>query len=171
MKWVFSLLIPILFSGCGALYYLSESPEHKKTREGGYELCHIQSCGPAALEEAFFHLNIKKSQEDIGKEIQDLDHTHYRNIISLFSHDFTRITCPPELFKYCRSQGLVVKKTDYNKLSDGDVAIILIKGRSDISDWHWISWPKHSRLEIESFFNENTEIISTHLLTKQGGNK
>jgi hypothetical protein len=65
----------------------------------------------------------------------------------------------------------VVKKTDYNKLSDGDVAIILIKGRSDISDWHWISWPKHSRLEIESFFNENTEIISTHLLTKQGGNK
>ena len=171
MKWVLPYLIPILLSGCGPLYYLTESSEHKKIRNSGYELCHILSCGPEALENAFGHLDINKTQEEIGKEIQDLDRTHYRDIMSLVSHDFTRITCTLELFNYCRSRGLIEQKVEYESLSPKDVAIILLKGRDPISDWHWISWPTHNREGIENFFNENTKIISTHLLIKQGGNK
>jgi|TARA_B110001454_G_scaffold209616_1_gene223288 hypothetical protein len=166
MREIGASLIALLLSGCGPLYYLTESPEHKKVREEGYEFCHLQSCGPAALEEAFQYFGINKNQIEIGKEIQDSDHSHYRGIMSLASHDFTRITCPPELRRYCKSQGLTTKKIKYNKLSPGDVAIVLIKGKDSIDDWHWITWPNHDKSEIEDFFEESTKIISTYLLQK-----
>jgi len=155
----------IFLSGCGPLYYLKESKHHKQTRQEGYELCHLDSCGPVALEKAFKNLGINKPHIEIGKEIQDADKMHYRSILSLAHHKFTLITCPPELLKYCRSQGLAPKRIKYKDLSQDDVAIILIRGYSDIEDWHWIDWPR-TRSSVENFFGDDTKIISTYLLSK-----
>ena len=130
----------------------------------GYEQCHIESCGPVALADVFKDLGIKKNSIQIGKEIQDADRIHYRTLLSIASHEFTRITCPPELLKYCRSQGLKVTKIEYSHLRDDDIAIVLLRGRSDIRDWHWIAWPTQTSEAIEGFFGEDTKIISAYLL-------
>ena len=153
-------------SSCGLLYYLNESEEHRQMRMLGYELCHIESCGPAALANAFKRLDIDKDYVQIGKEIQDADHIHYREISSVVSHEFSRITCPPELIKYCKNQGLTVKKVGFGSLSSGDVAIVLIRGKDRITDWHWISWPENSKEEIVDYFEGNTRVRSVYKLSK-----
>jgi len=132
----------------------------------GYELCHIESCGPDALAAAFKNLGINKTYLEIGKEIQDMDRIHYREISSLVSHKFSRITCPPELLKYCRSQGLTVEKIAFDTLSPSDVAIVLIRGKNNITDWHWISWPDNSKEQIKDFFEEETRVLSVYKLSK-----
>jgi hypothetical protein len=163
--FLISFVTPFL-GGCGLFFYIKESPHHKDMRRLGYDLCHINSCGPEALSHVFAGLGIRKSRAQIGQEIQDRDHVHYRSILGLASHKFYRITCPPELMSYCRSQGLTVKKVSFNNLKDSDAAIVLLKGRCDIEDWHWIEWAQ-GKEEIESFFGEDTKIISTYLLIKQ----
>ena len=171
-KFIFFLVLLVILiccsscNSCGLLFYLNESDEHKQMRENGYELCHIQSCGPEALQYAFNDLGIEKDFVQIAKEIQDSDRVHYRTVLSVVDHGFTRITCPPELVKYCRSQGLSVTKIKYSELKDNDVAIVLLRGKSDIRDWHWMAWPKHTREEIENFFEEDTKVLSAYLLEK-----
>tara|TARA_R110002110_G_scaffold116691_4_gene288324 strand:- start:81 stop:608 length:528 start_codon:yes stop_codon:yes gene_type:complete len=154
------------FSGCGLLFYLKEDVAHKEMRQAGYELCHIDSCGPEALVHIFKSLGIPKTRIQIGQEIQDRDHTHYRAILGAFNHKFNRITCPPELLNYCRSQELIVTKVSYDSLRSSDVAIILMRGRSHIDDWHWIEWP-NKREVVEAFFGVDTKIVSTYLLVKK----
>jgi len=156
-------LVPFL-SGCGLLFYLTEPHAHKEVRQAGYELCHIESCGPEALAQVFKKLGIPKDRSQIGREIQDQDHIHYREVLSLVHHDFSRITCPPELLNYCRSQGLTVEKAPYKSLSDKDIAIILMRGRNDITDWHWIEWP-NKKDAIETFFGEDTKILCAYRLS------
>ena len=133
-------------------------------RVEGYELCHINSCGPEALVHVFKSLGITKTRSQIGEEIQDRDKIHYRCILGLINHEFNRITCPPELLNYCRSQGLTVEKVPYDSLSTQDVAIILMRGRNDITDWHWIEWP-NKRDVVETFFGEDTKILCVYRLS------
>ena len=71
-----------------------------------------------------------------------------------------------ELKKYLRNKGFFIKKIKFKNLNKGDVAIVLLKGFSDIDDWHWMCWPKSSSLEIMDFFSEDTRVISTYLITK-----
>jgi hypothetical protein len=162
---IFLLVTLPFFSSCGLLFYLKEPPSHKEMRRQGYELCHIDSCGPEALVHVFASLGISKTRTQIGQEIQDRDRVHYRTILGVFSHKFNRITCPPELLNYCRSQGLRVEKIPYKSLLEKDTAIILLRGRNEIDDWHWIEWPQKKET-IENFFGEDTEIICAYLLTK-----
>ena len=134
-------------------------------RKQGYELCHIDSCGPEALSHIFQKLGIPKTRTQIGQEIQDADRIHYRTLLGLVRHKFNRITCPLELLNYCRSQGLATTKVPYGTLKEEDVAIILLRGPGPIDDWHWIEWP-NKKAEVETFFGDDTKIISTHVLTK-----
>ncbi len=157
----------LITNGCGSLYYLKESPEHKAMREAGYELCHLQSCGPQSLSNAFKYLGIDKEPFTIGKEIQDLDRTHYREIMSLVHHDFSKITCPPELKKYCRHIGLTITVIDdVNDLTEDDVAIVLLRGTNDFREWHYICYPEYSVSYILDYFGENTVFIKAYKLTK-----
>ena len=157
----------LITNGCGSLYYLKESPEHKAMREAGYELCHLQSCGPQSLSDAFKYFGIHKEPFTIGKEIQDLDRTHYRRIMSLAHHDFTKITCPPELKKYCRHCGFTITAVnDVNDLKDGDVAIVLLRGKEDLRDWHYICYPTNSISHILNYFGDDTTFIKAYVLTK-----
>jgi hypothetical protein len=80
-----------LFTGCGLLFYLKEDLAHKEMRNQGYELCHIDSCGPEALGRIFQSFGILKDRTQISKEIQDGDHVHYRTILGAFNHKFHRI--------------------------------------------------------------------------------
>ena len=154
-------------AGCGPFYYLNEPSEHKAMRGEGYELCHLQSCGPQSLSDAFKLLGIDKEPFTIGKEIQDLDRTHYRAIMSLAHHDFTKITCPPELKKYCYHSGFTVTTiTDINELKTGDVSIVLIRSTDDFQDWHYMCYPKYSISEILTYFGDNTKFIKAYILTK-----
>lgn len=152
--------------GCGPLYFTKESEKHRAYRLKGYEYCHLVSCGPLAISQALSHFGINKKPIQIGIEIQDSDHTHYREIMGIISHEFTKITCPLELKKYLRKNNFVIKKINFKNLKKTDVAIILVKGFSDLEDWHWMCWPNSSEKEINNFFNDHTKIVSTYILTK-----
>jgi hypothetical protein len=161
------LIVALPFcNSCGLLYYLNEPEPHKKMRLLGYELCHIESCGPDALAAAFKGLGINKTYTQIAKEIQDADLVHYREISSLISHRFSRITCPPELLRYCKRQGLTIAKVNLSDLSLNDVAIVLVRGNNRITDWHWMAWPANSKEEIKEFFEGETEVLSVYKLSK-----
>ena len=163
----FLLFILIITNGCGCFYYLNESPEHRHMRKQGYELCHLQSCGPQALSDIFKEFDIDKHPYKIGKEIQDADRIHYREILSTVHHDFSRITCPPELLKYIRSQGFKIRTiTNVNDLHPGDVAIVLLRGKSDIRDWHYIAYPTYKKDRILSYFGSDTVFKKAYILTK-----
>ncbi|MAF24463.1 hypothetical protein CL634_02655 [bacterium] len=163
----FLLLILIITNGCGCFYYLKESPAHKAMRMQGYELCHLESCGPQALSDAFKEFDMDEAPFDIGKEIQDLDRIYYRNLLSLAHHDFTRITCPPELLKYIKHRGFKVKTvTSINDINEGDVALVLLRGHSDIRDWHYIVYPTYSKEEIMGYFGDSTVFKKAYILTR-----
>lgn len=161
------LLITVipLFCGCGAVYYLSEPDDHKKMRKQGYELCHLQSCGPEAISDAYRCFGEKREPFEVGKEIQDLCRFDYRAVLAAVHHDFTKITCPPELLSYLKHKGFKIKIV-YN-LSDlgvNDVAIVLLRGENDLRDWHYMTYPTYSKREIENFFDETTIIKKIYIL-------
>lgn len=152
--------------GCGPIFYLSETQAHKDARKDGYELCHLRSCGPQALSDAFRFLGISKKPLEIGKEIQDDDRSHYRSILSAIDHRFASITCPPELLKFCKKYKIKIKKTDsLDGLTQADVAIALIKGPDDLEDWHWMAYPTFGKLDILSFFDHNTKLKAVYVLS------
>ena len=160
-------LLLLITNGCGILYYLNESPEHKAMRMNGYELCHLESCGPDALSDAFKHLGINETPIEIGKDIQDNDKSHYRKILSLADHKFTEITCPPELKKYCKGRGLTVTTVKgLDQLQKGDISIVLIRGWDDIRDWHWICYPEYSKSTISRFFGDDTIVKAAYILER-----
>ena len=170
MKIAIRLLVAVTLSvfggGCGPFFYLSETDQHRAVRKAGYELCHLQSCGPLALSIAFNNLGIKKTPFEIGKEIQDDDRSHYRAILAIIDHKFCRITCPQELIKFCKKYNIKIKKTkSLDNLTKEDTAIALIKGPNDIRDWHWMAYPKSNKLDILTFFGYNTKLKSVYILT------
>lgn len=162
-----SIFFLLFHSGCGLFYYVNESAEHKAMRKQGYELCHLQSCGPEALSDSFKYLGIDKTPFEIGKEIQDADQVHYRGVLSIVHHDFTEITCPPELLKYCRANDIkITTVTDINDLQPGIIAIALIRGKSDLRDWHYICYPEYKKIDILSYFGEDTKFIKAYCLSR-----
>ncbi|MBD36271.1 MAG: hypothetical protein CL512_05830 [Actinobacteria bacterium] len=154
-----------LLSGCGASFYLKEGENHKKVRKSGYELCHLRSCGPEAISHAYREMGKKVHPFKIGKEIQDAAIFDYRKTLSWIHHDFVKITCPIELKKYLRKKGFKVTTVhDFDQVAEGDVAIVLIKGRDDIRDWHYMTYPTHTKKQILNFFKEDTAFKSAYIL-------
>ena len=170
MKIAIRLLTVVTLSvfggGCGPIFYLSEPERHREVRKSGYELCHLQSCGPQSLSNAFASLGIKKAAFEIGREMQDDDHTHYRTILSVIDHKFCRITCPQELIKFCKKYNITIKKTkNLDNLTKEDTAIVLIKGPNVLWNWHWMAYPTFNKLDILTFFGYNTKLKAVYLLT------
>jgi hypothetical protein len=167
-KQISALLVAcagIILSGCGPIFYLSESEEHKTFRKQGYYLCHLESCGPQALSDAFKKFGINKTPHELGVEMQDKDRSHYRKILGYIHHDFCKITCPPELINFCKSYGFSIRKIkDLKGLTKGDVAIALLKGKSDIKDWHWATYPTHNKETIMNFFEGDTQVKNVYIL-------
>jgi hypothetical protein len=175
MKNILQMAVAVATSltlgGCGhvSLSYISkkETPLHKKHRERGYDLCHLTSCGPIALSNALKEFNINKTPFEVGQEIQDSDKSHYRDILGVFHDGFYEITCPPELKKYIRSQGLRITETkDINKVTPQSTAIFLLKGKNDLRAWHWITFPANEMREIQNYFDEHTKIKTIYILTR-----
>jgi hypothetical protein len=161
------ITLSVIGGGCGPIFYLSEPTKHREVRKSGYELCHLLSCGPQALSSAFKRLGINKTPLEIGKEIQDDDHTRYRTILSLIDHRFCSITCPQELKTFCKKYNITIKKIkSLDNLTKEDTAIALIKGPNDLLDWHWMTYPTHKKLDILRFFEYNTQIKGVYLLQK-----
>ena len=119
-----------------------------------------------ALSDSFKYLGIDKTPFEIGKEIQDADWIQYRALLSLAHHDFTRITCPPELLRYCRSNGFkITTVTDIDDLQPGTIAIVLLRGKSDIKDWHYICYPKYSKEYILDYLGDDTIFVKAYILS------
>ena len=136
-------------------------------REQGYELCHLESCGPQAISDAYKELGKTVAPFFIGKEIQDKASIDYREILSAVHHDFSKITCPPELLSYLKYKGFEIKAVDsLNEVGVGDVAIVLIRGKSDLRDWHYITYPTYSKREIRKYFGDRTIIKKAYILTQ-----
>ena len=162
------LTLSVFGGGCGPVYYLSEDPIHKEARKRGYELCHLKSCGPHALSDAFRHFGIHKRPLSVGRELQDGDRFHYRSVLSIINHRFCQITCPIELLSFCKKHNFeITKKKNLNELNEGDVAIILIKGRDDLFDWHWMTYPTHSKSKIKNYFKGETAIKRIYILNEK----
>lgn len=163
--------VSLAFAGCGHLSvsYIGkkETLRHKEFRKQGYDLCHLASCGPQALSDALKQFNINKTPFQVGKELQDIDKSNYRNIMGVFNANFYQITCPPELKKYIKLQGLSITETkDLKKITPQSTAIFLLKGQYDIGTWHWITFPVNKMGEIKNYFEEHTKIITIYILTK-----
>ena len=150
------ITLSVIGVGCGPIYYLNEDPLHKEARRQGYELCHLKSCGPQALSDAFRCFKVYKRPFTIGKELQDDSRLHYRSALSLINHKFCQITCPIELLSFCKKHNFeITKKKNLNELNEDDVAIILIKGYDDLFDWHWMTYPTHTKSQIKNYFKED----------------
>ena len=163
--------VSLTLAGCGHLSIShiakKETPKHKEFRKQGYDLCHLTSCGPQALSDALKEFNINKTPFQVGKELQDNDKSNYRKIIGVLYEGFYEITCPLELKKYIRSQGLIITQTkDLKKITPQTTAIFLVKGQYDIGTWHWITFPTNEMGEIKNYFNEHTKIKTIYILTK-----
>tara|TARA_Y100000385_G_C12786885_1_gene505950 strand:+ start:352 stop:702 length:351 start_codon:yes stop_codon:yes gene_type:complete len=85
--------------------------------------------------------------------------------LGLIHTEFRHITCPPELRAYLKRNGFKYEKIKYEDLTDGDFAIVLLKGYDDIYEWHWASWPSDVA-SILTFFGDYTKIVTTYKITK-----
>jgi len=172
LKILFLAAAALSCAGCGhfSLSYLNkkETSLHEKIRKEGYDLCHLQSCGPDSLSDALKQFNINKTPFQIGKEIQDNDFTRYRCILGILHEGFYSITCPSDLKKYIRKQGFSITETkDISGVSPQDTAIFLLKGTDNLRDWHWITYPTSTKEHILNFFNKDTKVKTIYILTKK----
>ena len=165
--------VSLVLAGCGhiSISYIGkkETSKHKQFRKQGYDLCHLVSCGPKALSDAFKEFNINKTPFQIGKELQDNDKSNYRKIVGVLNKEFYGITCPLELKKYIRNQGFAITEIkDLKKITSENTAIFLLKGKYDIGEWHWMTYPTNKITKIQNCFGKHTKIRAIYVLTRLG---
>ena len=103
MKGILNILILnfLLFSvGCGTLYNITEDKYNKGERKKGYDPLHVHSCGPVAIQDAYYNLTTKwHTRSFISKEIQDKGNLT-RPLLSIFSHHARSMTMPHEIIHF-----------------------------------------------------------------------
>ena len=160
-----ALLPLIFFSSCGIL-----NPPAKTV--DGYYSKHYTCCGPTALRrafEAFYRENgivFKKgvSSEEISRSIQDSGNKG-RTALSILNRHAVCITWPSEIKNIAKEYGFVpVKLNDINKLKEGDIAVVLIKGKTLKGEWHWMCFPYHDVETIKKWYGKNTVVKDVYLL-------
>ena len=57
-----------------------------------------------------------------------------------------------------------VKLNDINKLKEGDIAVVLIKGKTLKGEWHWMCFPYHDVETIKKWYGKNTVVKDVYLL-------
>lgn len=153
--FLFAILMPITFSGCGIL-------DPAKRDANGYYTRHFWSCGPDAVADALSQFNVHKSRTTISKDIQDTSNA-WRHILTLIHKTSADISCPHEIITVCRQYGYtVLPVTDIHKLdATKDVALVLISS-GVASGWHWVCFPVVT--DIDDYYGDNTMIHRIYIL-------
>ena len=126
----------------------------KLKKEDGYYIRHYYSCGPDAIQDALSQLeNQFVSNKEISRKIQDNGNAR-RSALTLVHYNSLWITWPAEIVKYFRDRGYKVTTTNLDSLSPEDTAIALVKGRTLRQEWHWITYPTHSKDKIKNYYKQ-----------------
>tara|TARA_R100000808_G_C2132819_1_gene141703 strand:- start:281 stop:802 length:522 start_codon:yes stop_codon:yes gene_type:complete len=166
MSWVLAVLFLFLHSGCGLLNYNSFK------KENGNYIRHYNSCGPDAIQDAMKALENKLiSKKNISTEIQSNGNVRRTLIAAIVHHNGLWVTFPSELKKYFSDREYEVTNTTLDSLVEGDVAIVLIKGRIVYGEWHWITWPTYSKEKIKNYYKHtDTSVIKVYKIKKRAAN-
>lgn len=160
-----ALALVSLSMGCGALKS-SRLPSSQNERQ------HIMSCGPEAIRNAVYELNLNGhnvqsvSLTEISKELKKKNKcsTITRDVVSLFVYESKRVTFPCEIKKYFTDRGFRVETLkELDELKQGDVAIVLIYRKGTLS-YHWITYPASNN--IIKFFGKDTVLKRIYLLER-----
>ncbi len=158
-------ILTLFMVGCGAL----KSTEHTRNYN---EYQHIMSCGPDAINDAIFELNLRgyniqsESRTEISRELRRKNKcsTITRDVMSLFVYDSKKITFPCEVKKYFTDRGVKIEIIkDMDQLKSGDVAVVLIHQRGTLN-YHWITYPTSNN--IMRFFGKDTVLKTIYLLKR-----
>ncbi len=166
------LIASILYlNSCNVVARITEKNEDLKTRNLGFDPCHINSCGPKALHDLFKEYSIKKEPKDISKEILKNNSigSIARNILAIIDNEAMMITWPWEikeiLEKNINSNMYVIsvksgnnQSLEYNLKNSSiyNKGIILVKDKSSIFSYHYISL--NSGVNLINYYGKNTEI-------------
>ena len=154
LAWVLAVCFLFLNPGC-AIFHPEEF-----AKEDGYYLKHFYSCGPNAIQDVILEIERKLvGRKSISKEIQSTGNAS-RFILASFNYDALEITFPCEIKKYFNNKGYTVTEIDFESLENTDVAIILIKGKKFLRQWHWAAYPTHSKEYFRNTFGVGTEVVS-----------
>ena len=160
-----ALTLVSLSMGCGALKS-SRLPSNQNERQ------HIMSCGPEAIHNAVYELNLNGhniqsvSLTDISNELKRKNKCSAitRDVMSLFVYKSKRVTFPCEIKKYFTDRGFKVETLKgLSELKQGDVAIVLIRQKGTLS-YHWITYPTSNN--IMKFFGKDTVLKRIYLLER-----
>ena len=158
LAWALAISFIFLNTSCGLLH------KEKFKKEDGLYIRHYYSCGPGSIQDAILKLERKLvSRKSISKDIQSTGNTS-RLLLASFDYRALEITFPCELKKYLNKRGYNIQEVSFDSLKKGDVAIVLVKGSNLLKEWHWITYPAHSKEYIKNFFS-STEVISVLKIT------
>ena len=158
LAWALAISFIFLNTSCGLLH------KEKFKKEDGLYIRHYQSCGPDSIQDAILKLERKLvSRKSISQDIQSTGNIS-RLLLASFDYRALEITFPCELKKYLNKKGYNIQEVSFDSLKEGDVAIVLIKGPNLLKQWHWITYPTHSKEYIKNFFS-STEVISVLKIT------
>lgn len=160
----FALLPLFLFSSCGVL-----NPPAKTV--DGFYIRHFDCCGPKSLKRAFeifyrengivFVRGI--SSEEISRAMQKKGNSG-RTGLSILNRNAVCITWPSEIRSMAKDYGFVpVSLKDVDKLKEGDIAIILVRGKALKGEFHWICFPYYDVETIKKWYGKTTNIGPIYL--------
>ena len=156
------LLAAVITCGCGALHQAHEKQEVRISRLNHQDPLHIRSCGPEAIDDALRAFKISMPRSEISYEIQRQD-SKLKCFISIFENGARQITWPSEIKNFFTKNDKIkgfeiIEVDDLDKLSDSDVAIVLIRKSYSLRDYHWVVYPVYSKSYIKNFYDSSTEI-------------
>ena len=159
LAWVLAICFIFLNSSCGVFH------KEKFKKEEGFYVRHYHSCGPDSIQDAIIQIEKKLvSRESISKDIQSTGNGS-RLLLASLNYKALEITFPCELKKYLNKRGYNLEEADFDSLKEGDVAIVLIKGSNPFNEWHWATYPTHSKEYIKNFFS-STKVVSVLKITR-----
>lgn len=167
MRLFLILLFGLILMGCGLMDQFREPSSFSELRKKNKDPLHVLSCGPEALEKAFWELNIHISQEDISHAIQKNHkfNTFVRDVVAIFHNEARRVTFPEEMINALKDKGYSISKgkrySDLNEMID--IAIILIKKKGTLT-YHWMCFPVDKN--ILTFFGNDTVVKEIYLVVK-----
>lgn len=159
LAWVLSICFIFLNSSCGVFH------KEKFKKEDEFYIRHYHSCGPDSIQDAIIKIEKKLvSRESISKDIQSTGNTS-RLLLASLNYRALEITFPCELKKYLNKRGYNIQEVSFDSLKEGDVAVVLIKGSNPLKEWHWVTYPTHSKEYIKNFFS-STRVVSVLKITR-----
>ena len=158
LAWGLAISFIFLNTSCGLLH------KEKFKKEDGLYIRHYYSCGPGSIQDAILKLERKLvSRKSISQDIQSTGNIS-RLLLASFDYRALEITFPCELKKYLNKKGYNIQEVSFDSLKEGDVAIVLVRGSNLLKEWHWITYPTHSKEYIKNFFS-STKVISVLKIT------